>query len=228
MNAAENKNDAPTFSSLPPMLRAHGLKLGYAVGPELVCPENEWFAGLNLVQGDEGVGKTALLCTLAGALKPRGGTMDYLWSTNTKLQASDVFWQHPRTELSETERNASCRDWIAQRARAYPQWSAAEFDRHIAGFGMEEHMHKPLLALSTGSLRKLWMAAAWASGAALTLIDEPLAALDRPSERYVQSALNEFTESAQLERSGQATRCVIVTHWDAMDSVDWDDVLTLT
>ena len=89
-------------------------------------------------------------------------------------------------------------------------------------------MHEPLLALSTGSLRKLWMAAAWASGAALTLIDEPLAALDRPSERYVQLALNEFTESAQLERLGQATRCMIVTHWDAMDSVDWDDVLTLT
>ncbi|QNP48116.1 hypothetical protein [Diaphorobacter aerolatus] len=89
-------------------------------------------------------------------------------------------------------------------------------------------MHKPLLALSTGSLRKLWMAAAWASGAAITLIDEPLAALDKPSMRYVQETLNEFTVEDQQERFATARRCVIVTHWDAMQDVEWDGVLTLT
>ncbi len=180
------------------------------------------------MQGDEGVGKTALLCTLAGAIKPRSGQIDYLFGENGKLKASDLFWQHPRTELSEAELKTTCRDWTAHRAKDYPHWSEADFERHVQGFSLNEHMHKPLLALSTGSLRKLWMAAAWASGAALTLIDEPLAALDKPSMRYVQETLNEFSIEDQMARFGTAKRCVIVTHWDAMEGVEWDSVFTLT
>ena len=214
--------------NLPTMLRISGLHFGFSAGPELICADHEWHAGLHLVQGDEGVGKTALLCTLAGALKPRAGRIEYLFKGGEKLQPSDLFWQHPRTELSEADLKMTCRDWIARCAKDYPQWLDADFERHVEGFALDEHMHKPLLALSTGSLRKLWMAAAWASGAALTLIDEPLAALDKPSMRYVQETLNEFTIEDQMERFGEARRCVIVTHWDEMDGVDWDDMLTLT
>ena len=223
-----NAGDQRSSSSLPILLRVHALRFGFAAGPELSCPDHVWQAGLHLVAGDEGVGKTALLCSLAGAMKPRAGRIEYLFNAGEKLQASDLFWQHPRTELSEVDLKMTCRDWIARRAKDYPQWMAADFERHVEGFALDEHMHKPLLALSTGSLRKLWMAAAWASGAALTLIDEPLAALDKPSMRYVQETLNEFTIEDQMERFGEARRCVIVTHWDEMDGVDWDDVLTLT
>ncbi|MPN16698.1 hypothetical protein SDC9_164043 [bioreactor metagenome] len=153
--------------------------------------------------------------------------MTYDFAEHAKLDASDLFWQHPRSVLGDAELQATCRDWIAQRAGRYPHWSAADFERHVEGFALGEHLHKPLLALSTGSLRKLWMAAAWASGAALTLIDEPLAALDKPSMRYVQETLNEFTVQDQVERFGKARRCIIVTHWDEMEGVDWDGVLTL-
>ena len=45
--------------------------------------------------------------------------------------------------------------------------------------------------LSTGSKRKVWLAAAFAAGAALTLLDDPFAALDQPSIRFVLGLLKE-------------------------------------
>jgi ABC-type nitrate/sulfonate/bicarbonate transport system ATPase subunit len=48
--------------------------------------------------------------------------------------------------------------------------------------------------LSTGSKRKVWLSAAFASGAALTLIDQPFAALDAPSIRFLRELLVEASE----------------------------------
>jgi energy-coupling factor transporter ATP-binding protein EcfA2 len=45
--------------------------------------------------------------------------------------------------------------------------------------------------LSTGSKRKVWVAAAFAAGAAHTLLDDPFAALDQPSIRFVLGLLQE-------------------------------------
>src|SRR2546427_13069748 len=87
----------------------------------------------------------------------------------------------------------------------------------------------PLLALSTGSLRKLWMAAGWASGVPLLLIDEPLAALDRGSMDHVQRTMAGLNRAGQQSApvAGHGPRCVIVAHWDEMQGVAWDDVLDL-
>src|SRR2546427_12475151 len=69
-----------------------------------------------------------------------------------------------------------------------------------------------LLALSTGSLRKLWMAAGWASGVPLLLIDEPLAALDRGSMDHVQRTMAGLNRAGQQSApvAGHGPRCVIV------------------
>ena len=114
--------------------------------------------------------------------------------------------------------------WVALQRSIYPHWSAAQFEQHVQGFGLEPHLNKPLLALSSGTQRKLWMAAGWASGAELVLMDEPLAALDKPSERYVQQAL---AAMALALKDPKRPRSVIVAHWDAMHGVDWDDVMEL-
>jgi ABC-type Mn2+/Zn2+ transport system ATPase subunit len=45
--------------------------------------------------------------------------------------------------------------------------------------------------LSAGSKRKVWLSAAMAAGAALTLIDQPFAALDAPSMRLLTELLQE-------------------------------------
>lgn len=48
--------------------------------------------------------------------------------------------------------------------------------------------------LSTGSKRKVWLSAAFAAGASLTLIDQPFAALDGPAIRFLREWLEDAAE----------------------------------
>ena len=66
----------------------------------------------------------------------------------------------------------------------------------VEGFALGPHVHKPLYMLSTGSRRKVWLTAALAAGTALTLLDEPFAALDMPSVRFLREALNDASRHA--------------------------------
>lgn len=210
------------------VLQASGLYFGYTGRPLWAGASHTWPAGVCLIEGDEGSGKTSLLQVLAGCMALQGGQLQYALpgsqERSDKLPAHELFWQNPRAESSEAERNTIVSDWVAQQVAKYPRWSAAVFERHAQAFDLPQHAHKPLLALSTGSLRKLWLAAGWASGAAVTLIDEPFAALDRPSERHVQQVLGELSREVG---SVSSQRCIIVAHWDAMQGVDWADVLAL-
>lgn len=184
-----------------------------------------WTAGLCLLQGDEGSGKTSWLKALAGQLALSRGMLHYPLSEDGSLRASACFWKDPRQPLGEAYGHMTVTSWVALQSAFYPNWSSQQFQLHVQGFGLEPHGYKPLQALSSGTLRKLWMAAGWASGAELVLIDEPLAALDKSSQCYVQQALAAMAQD--LKRPEQP-RCVIVAHWDAMDGVDWDNVMQLT
>ena len=73
--------------------------------------------------------------------------------------------------------------------------------------------------LSTGTRRKLLMAAALASGAQLTLIDEPVAGLDRASIRYLCQALADTAQAPD--------RALVVAHYEALDGVPWRAVIEL-
>lgn len=181
-----------------------------------------WPQGLCLVCGGEGSGKTSLLKALAGQLPLQGGSLEFPQAP----QRPALFWRDPRAELPACERERTAQDWSQEQRQRHPGWDASAWQAHVQGLGLEPHLHKPLLALSTGSLRKLWMAAGWASGAALLLIDEPLAALDRGSMDHVQRTLAGMNRAGQ-GRQDRPLRCVIVAHWDRMEGVDWDDVLEL-
>ena len=209
------------------MVRASGLHFGHPGRALWAGASHDWPQGVCLIEGDEGSGKTSLLQVLAGHMALQQGQLQYAAQADgqwvNKLAPHDLYWQNPRRELSEAERQHIVGDWVAQQVQRYPLWSQAEFERHAQVFDLQQHLHKPLLALSTGSQRKLWLAGAWASGAALTLIDEPFAALDRPSERHVLQTLVRLSQSV----AAQPARCFIVAHWDAMQGVQWADVLRL-
>ncbi len=61
---------------------------------------------------------------------------------------------------------------------------------------------KPFHALSTGTRRKVCMAAALASGAPLTLIDDPIAGLDKPSVTYLDPGAEQLCGRARARRGG--------------------------
>lgn len=182
---------------------------------------SDWSAaapsGLVAVVGDESSGKTSLLRLLAGELTPQAGRL-FLDGQPLPLAGGHCFWADPRQDASEDARTATA--WWAQQATTYAGWDAAALVLHTEGFALQSHVDKPFYALSTGTRRKVLMAAALASGARLTLIEEPLAGLDKPSARYLSVALNAVGQN-------QPDRTVLVAHYDALAGVHWAGVLSL-
>ena len=168
--------------------------------------------GLTVVCGDESSGKTTLLRLLAGELKGRGRiTLD-----GVPVSPDQVFWQDPRAAPSDTVAS----DYLRAQARRWPAWDEAAAQAHIDGLSLREHIHKPFFALSTGGRRKVWLTAALASGAPLTLMDEIFAALDTPSIRYLGAALQQTAAEAP-------GRWLLAAHWDALPGVTAEQLLRL-
>ncbi len=102
-----------------------------------------------------------------------------------------VFWADPGTAAHDA---LTCRDYLAAVQRYYPAFDEARLNLAIEGLSLAPHLDKNIFMLSTGSRRKLYLAAAFASRAALTLLDTPFAALDKVSIRF---ALTLLAEAAQ-------------------------------
>ncbi|CAN7576812.1 ABC transporter ATP-binding protein [Acidovorax sp. LjRoot117] len=196
-------------------------RLGFAY-PECAVLEDvslAWPAGLALVQGDESSGKTTLLRLLAGELAPRSGEVTLQGvrqRTDPAAYRAQVFWQDPRsTALDEL----TARQWLAGLPAQHARWDAAALAAHVEGFSLDPHLDKPFFALSTGSRRKVLMAGGLASGAALLLIDEPVAGLDKPSVNYLVQVLG--------RAAADPARLVVVAHYEPLPGVAWGRTLTL-
>ena len=170
-------------------------------------------SGAALVQGGSSSGKTTLLRLLAGGLAPTRGRV---LLKGAAVQPQQVFWAEHAAEGSA---KVVVRDWWQGLAARYPAWDSAALARHIAGFALPPHQDKAFFMLSTGTRRKASLAAALASGAPLTLIDEPLAGLDMASAHYLTAAI---AEAAQ-----QPGRVIVVAHDAPLADVPWTAQLAL-
>ena len=149
---------------------------------------------LVLVQGGGGCGKTSLLCLLAGELAADAGQLQLggVWlHEQPEAYRQQVFWADTRSAAHDA---LTCRAYLAAVQRHYPAFDEARLNRAIEGLSLAPHLDKNIFMLSTGSRRKLYLAAAFAAGAALTLLDTPFAALDKVSIRF---ALTLLAEAAQ-------------------------------
>ncbi|MFP8777883.1 ATP-binding cassette domain-containing protein [Hydrogenophaga sp. RWCD_12] len=150
--------------------------------------------GVSLVTGDEQCGKTTLLRLLAGEMVPKTGHLAFSGQTiDSACEAwhRQVFWIHPQTEVHD---QICASDWFASLPARYPRFSRQALADLIEGFGLEPHLAKPMYMLSTGSKRKVWLSAAFAANAPLTLIDQPFAALDGPAIRFLRELLQDAAD----------------------------------
>lgn len=189
----------PNSMNLPHILQADALCFGYPECIILNALSLRLPAGVSLVLGDDGSGKTTLLRILAGDLVANSGQLQIRGvdlACDAKAYRQQVFWIDSRTETFDAMTPTDC---FAQMQRQYPHWNAPVLPDLIAGLSLQPHMDKTITMLSTGTKRKVWLAAAFASGAALTLLDDPFAALDKPSIRYVTQQLQ--AAAMQSERA---------------------------
>lgn len=196
-------------------LQVQGLTV--ALGDWQLCQgwSHAWQPGLHLLQGGDGAGKSSLLRVLAGAQPPQAGRVHWV---HRAVALEDVFWVDPRNPGALVGPNTPLQ-WVAQLPARYDRWDAAQWQAHVAHWQLRAELDKPWLALSTGTARKLWMAAALASGATLVLIDEPVAGLDRPSIAYLRQALS--------ARAGSTAQWLMVAHYDDLQGLPWDSMLEL-
>ena len=203
----------------PAIARAHQLTHTWGDRPlfgplDLLIP-----AGVTLVQGDEQTGKTTLLRILAGEVMPTGGWVGvngHRSGEKTNAFAQEVFRTDPMTtSLDQTSPTA----WFETLPGRYPLFNKELLADLLEGFDLSPHVHKPLYMLSAGSRRKVWLSAAFASGAALTLIDQPFAALDGASVRLLREVLQEFAE--------QTIRACVIADYEAPDGLQLTSTISL-
>lgn len=152
--------------------------------------------GLVAVTGDEGTGKTSLLRRL-------GEDPSALW---LDLSLPGQHEQSPQQV------------WDALRQRC-PLWDAPLQQDLIEALDLHRHLGKKLLMLSTGSRRKVALVALLASGATVTCVDQPFAALDATSARVIRDFLSDVAE--------HRSRTWVVADYEADARLPWRRHVTL-
>ena len=137
--------------------------------------------GTTLLRGGDGRGKSTLLRLLAGTLPAQSGQLQIngidLQTQPAKYKAN-LFFAEPRSDTFDA---LTALDYFQLQRSVYLGFDDAMIAQMTAGLGLDAHLHKQLFMLSTGSKRKVFLAAAIAASAAVTLLDEPFAALDAAS-----------------------------------------------
>jgi ABC-type lipoprotein export system ATPase subunit len=108
--------------------------------------------------------------------------------------------------------------WGALRQRC-PLWDEPLQQELIEALGLQPHLGKSLFMLSTGSRRKVALVGLLASGAAVTCLDQPFAALDASSVRVVREFLADVAD--------HASRTWVVADYEADPHLPWRRVVAL-
>jgi len=170
-------------SSTPVLLQAEDLAFEHPGRPLFGGLSFALTPGLTLVRGGDGRGKSTLLQLMAGVLAPSAGRLH--------RAASTIFLADPRDPRDDP---LTGRRWVDAQARRCPAWEPSVHAALLDGFELGEHVSKELFRLSTGTRRKLWLSVAFASGAAVTLLDAPFAALDGPARDLLCELLEDAAD----------------------------------
>ena len=168
--------------TLLPILQLQDLSFAYPGQPALA---SGWCAsvgeGVTLLYGDTGSGKSTLLRVIAGALPSASGTLTLAGArldTEPEAYTRNVFFCDPAAGAFEQLTARACTATLSEGDAGF---DAALWQVLVEGFSLAPHIDKPMYMLSTGSKRKVGLAAALASGRPLVLLDEPEGALDARS-----------------------------------------------
>lgn len=174
-------NSAMTTIQISASLEANALNFSYP-DKKLFRQFTARFApGISLLRGGDGRGKSTLLRLMAGTLSAQSGQLKIngidLQSQPAKYKAN-LFFAEPRSDAFDA---LTALDYFQLQRSVYAEFNDTILAQITAGLGLDAHLHKQLFILSTGSKRKVFLAAALAASAAITLLDEPFAALDAAS-----------------------------------------------
>lgn len=209
-----------SLAATPTILHIDHLRFAYPGDPPIAAGWSARIgAGVTLLHGDTGSGKSTLLRVLAGALPATGGRLTLAGAALPEAAEAyrrQVFFVDPSTDAFDAMGVEEC---AASLRSADVPFDAARWQALVDGFSLAPHLAKKMFMLSTGSKRKVWLAAALASSRPLTLLDEPTAGLDAGSMRCLWRTLAEVAQ--------EGGRAVIVASGERVDGVPLTATLTL-
>ena len=206
-------------AAIPSILVVKNLSFAYPRGPALL---SAWSirvgAGLTQLYGGDGSGKSTTLRLFAGNLLGEGqlNVAGARLHEEPETYRQNVFFVDPETEKFNEVSATEC---TLSLSAGDSRFDAQRWRALVEGFSLTPHLDRPMYMLSTGSKRKVWLAAALASGRALTLLDEPTSALDANSIRFLWRVLS--------NSAGQPGRAIVIASAERIDSVPLSGLIEL-
>lgn len=164
--------------------------------------------GLIAVTGDERSGKTSWLRRLCGELPARLG--------DPSVQGRDVLWLD--LGLPAHDDQTPVHVWGTLQTRC-PRWNSDLQQDLMDALNLRPHLDKTLSMLSAGTRRKVALLGLLASGASVTCLDQPYAALDAASVQVIRDFLSDMAD--------HSTRSWVVADYEADARLPWRHTVTL-
>ncbi len=143
------------------------------------------------IVGDNGVGKSTLLRTLAGLLSPLSGTIE--WRVDDNESTPPLTLIEHENALSQVLSPVENLTLLLRLSRQAGRVDEAMIVDTLETLGLRRVAHQPTHTLSAGQRRRVTLARLWLAAPKVWLLDEPGAALDKAArtcmaERIAQLA----------------------------------------
>jgi manganese/iron transport system ATP-binding protein len=222
-----SKSSSPIQRHAAPILAAKHVTAGYG-GTRVLAPLTCTIEAPSLVAivGPNGAGKSTLLKLVTGALTPWSGRLTLFGGSVEAArragaiaympQHEQLDWDFPLTvhDVVMSGRLAAIRSrggWRAVLPMALqPAQDAAAAAEALRAVHMTDYSHRPIGTLSGGQKKRVLLARALAQNAALLMLDEPLAGVDRKSETVIRTLLS-------AERDRGRTILVVLHDLDGLE-----------
>jgi manganese/iron transport system ATP-binding protein len=207
-----------------PAVQAQGVSIRYNGRQALEAVSFQLEAGQRVaVLGPNGAGKTTLLKALAGMLRPNAGRVSVFGESPGGHiciayvpQRSQIDWAFPVT-VAEVVMMGRIRQIGVLRWPRARDWDIVR--QALAGVEMTEFSDRQIGELSGGQQQRAFLAQALAQQAEIILMDEPLTALDLPSQEAIFRAIDRL--------AGSGVTVVLSTHDLNLAAERFDQVLLL-
>ncbi len=161
------------------------------------------------IVGPNGAGKSLLVGMLTGQYPLKDGTIVYDFAPSQSNRVSDnVKYIAFRDSYGAADANYYYQQrWNSQDADAMPDVcemlgkvnDTAQMQRVFDLFGITAMLHKKIISLSSGELRKFQLAKALLASPRVLIMDNPFIGLDAPTRQLLSDLLKQLSESGEAQ-----------------------------